>query len=190
MLFIQNTNIDTKQASSYDLDEQNINEIAVFKFIQKQFEEDTCFIFHKFKAGIDKEVISHFCERLNNKLVSGDITEAEAEDKLKAVAELVLLNWQTIEVEASGVAFSEKINIFEVHLNNKCYQHNFFIVSLGLSSILHIDMPSSRPGNSINQISHIKKYLEVLHVPNAKLPKVWNSIGFVVKPDQYQDPIS
>ena len=80
-------------------DKGNINENIVYQFLNEQFKDDDCFIFHSYKSGIDNKVVAKFCNRLHEKLHSSESSAEEVKDKMIRIANLALLDWENIETE-------------------------------------------------------------------------------------------
>ena len=169
------------------------HEMMLYDFIRKQFQHDNCFIFHNLKNGLDIKVISHYCDSLYRKFALGECTETDVFTNLSIVSKLVFLNWTTIEKEIEDMnipindreaKMTEIIKSFKTHLENKSEESDFFLVSQSLTSVLHFDLHPASTSKKGNKIIEIKKYLEALCLPNARMLGMWNFIGFVVQPDK------
>ena len=176
---------------SEDRDEaiKNTNDLAVYNLIKRQFEQDDSFFFHGFKNGIDHTIIKHFCDKQIQKLDSGRVSVDEIEEKMSKVSELALLDWKRIEKDAKiqgddkVAKCKEKIEIFKSKLTKKSDEKGCLVVSLSLASVIYFGQSCQK-----SQFSQIKKYLEALHIPDIKLPGVWNILGFETHPDKDPDP--
>jgi hypothetical protein len=171
-------------------DKGNINEQIVYDFLREQFKDDSSFLFHSYKSGIDSKVVSRYCSSLVEKLENGTFTVQEVEERMKKILNVAFLNWDTIEEESKerfwpgGDDVSKcrtKIKMFKSHLNKKSQEKDFFLISLTLASILHFEVKSSTPGNAKDQIFRMRRYLEDLQVP--EMTGEWSLMGFVVIPD-------
>ena len=176
---------------SEDRDEamKNTNDLAVYNLIKSQFEQDDSFFFHGFKNGIDHTIIKHFCDKQIHKLDSGSASVDETEDKMSKVSKLALLDWKRIEKDVQiqsddmAVKCKEKIEIFKSKLTKQSDEKGYLVVSLSLASVIYFGQSCQK-----SQFSQIKKYLEALHIPDIKLPGVWNILGFETHPDRDPDP--
>ena len=141
-------------------DKGNISEREVYDFLTEEFKNDDCIIFHSYKSGIDSKVVTKFCEKLNENLVTSKNTVKEVEEKIKVIADLALLDFKAINDEAikdtpAGADLisvcKKKITIFKTHLNRRSQEKDFFVVSLSLSAILHFEVKSNPNQNLCRQ---------------------------------------
>ena len=115
---------------------------------------------------------------------------------MRRVSKLAFLNWEAIKESAKKKTLQcsdaitickEKSKAYRSQLNRKSQEKDFFVVSLSLTSILHFEVKSSKPGNVKNQIFRMKKYLQELQVPD--MTGEWSLTGFVAMPDVYLEDI-
>ena len=151
----------------------------LLKCLQSGFENEECFLFHKFNSGIDPAVISQFMKKLRKEPVSA----LEKRNKLHEIADLVGRPFDEAfdengeesmhEQEAEKEMESLEKDVLSGHSGSRC----ILLVNFKRATILFFDL-SGRSNDFIANASSTKKFFEHLLLPIGKT--VWRFLAFEV----------
>ena len=135
------------QSEDWARDERR--QAKMFDFLSEQFKSDICFIFQKFNTSVDQRVVNDFCDQLTKNLEAGSTSVKEAEEQMRNVSGLILLDWERIKQESgshrnsseerSTPACRHTIAMLKSHLKNNG-QASFLVVNLSLATVIYIHL--------------------------------------------------
>lgn len=142
----------------------------IFDSINKAFETDECFIYHRYKVGLPKEVVTERCNELSNKLKSNP-EEIDIFENVRQLRKLAMLEEKQVEdADKEITKLCEDVKNYEK-------EPVTLIINLTMKAIICCSLIGA------NQQNKIKTYLEELNV-DTEMTGSWTFIGLRIHEDK------